>query len=1025
MRRFTSSSGRYPRKAGSDLYVGPVGNWSNPTTWGGTIPPNGNSPTIGPGVTVVLDCATASLGTLLINGTLIIDNTKDVAITAATISIGANGKLQIGTEAQPYAKNAVITLTGTENARAQRYVPDVTATSGAGNGRLARLNASTGAVAETITVTFSSATDFTVNGSVSGALGSGTVGTLFNNKVRFIATAGTTPWANTHTNTITVVALGFTNDGVGRSLQVASGGKLILIGTPPSVIRTRLDANHANVNDTTLTLASAGFAGRRDRIVVGPTDFSDTTEGTPDVYFATSTNTTATLPIHGSVGKFKWGRMQYVTDAGMSLTPGTLTNSDGSGSTEWAEIPKTLDQRAAVINLSRNIVIQGIDDAAWQTAKFGAHVMVMGLTTEVKVDGVEFRRVGQAGAVGRYPFHWHMVSYNMPDGPALPSDGTYLGDVTGQYIKRSAIHQSGQRAVVIHGTCGATVDANVIYDITGHAIFLEESSEVRNVITNNTVIKVSPPTEANKLLLHDTTNIYGVGGSAGFWLANANNVIDNNWAFNCQVGFWNAFAAARCFNLSQEVPIVPETVTMLSHSNNIAGCNNVVGLITEAPQNSNAGAVRLAKLNLPETSGNRFLFTGNQVWKNLGAGYNNRVGAPGTYRGWTAADNGTIDFTGQADHNVSMDRALMVGVSLNNGNSADTRATNGRRAGFVSYDEGFIVKDIVAINYPYREPPTATRGGFGAQAPSIQGGGLMRHGEYITAINSMDLYTGWKTVNCHRAFMCTPPNIDGNEVTVHGEKMTLSILRDINGTVTGTPGKHLVWNVPFYTHAASNPVTWPDGRGITTDTVYTGLSNPTSSGISTDPPYLNKGPFYVDRYDGSWNIVGSWNVLDARGVGFGLSHFRHCGVARGGVYRVHFNGEYPSGSPAKTEMALSRLHSPSDTYTLGVAWANAKTVGTVYLCYTPQTLSQYLLDNSNGTPARPLAVKLNNIGMTSRDDVKNDTTGLKYWQDTTNNTVWVKVKGDQVYDQPGVMIPSSQNNPDRSMYLHITESILP
>jgi hypothetical protein len=66
---------------------------------------------------------------------------------------------------------------------------------GVGNGTIDALGGSA-SVAEVITVTFTSSTAFNVSGSVSGALGSGTVGTLFSStKTNFTITAGGTAFA--------------------------------------------------------------------------------------------------------------------------------------------------------------------------------------------------------------------------------------------------------------------------------------------------------------------------------------------------------------------------------------------------------------------------------------------------------------------------------------------------------------------------------------------------------------------------------------------------------------------------------------------------------------------------------------------------------------------------------------------------------------------------------------------------------------------------------------------------------------
>ena len=66
---------------------------------------------------------------------------------------------------------------------------------GVGNGTISALGGSAG-VAETITVTFTSSTAFNVSGSVSGALGSGTVGSAFTStKANLTITAGSTAFA--------------------------------------------------------------------------------------------------------------------------------------------------------------------------------------------------------------------------------------------------------------------------------------------------------------------------------------------------------------------------------------------------------------------------------------------------------------------------------------------------------------------------------------------------------------------------------------------------------------------------------------------------------------------------------------------------------------------------------------------------------------------------------------------------------------------------------------------------------------
>jgi hypothetical protein len=87
--------------------------WSDPATWGGTLPKAGEKISIPKGQTIVLDVATPALAGLLIEGELLADGAKDVAITSDwVIAYGAQAKFQIGQASQPYTRKAVITLTG-------------------------------------------------------------------------------------------------------------------------------------------------------------------------------------------------------------------------------------------------------------------------------------------------------------------------------------------------------------------------------------------------------------------------------------------------------------------------------------------------------------------------------------------------------------------------------------------------------------------------------------------------------------------------------------------------------------------------------------------------------------------------------------------------------------------------------------------------------------------------------------------------------------------------------------------------
>jgi len=135
---------------------------------------------------------------------------------------------------------------------------------------------------------------------------------------------------------------------------------------------------------------------------------------------------------------------------------------------------KTLDQRATVALLSRNIQIRGADDSI--TNAFGGHVMSMS-GGHAQISGVEFQQMGQRGRFGRYPMHWHIA-----------------GDRTGNYLIASTINRSFQRAAVIHSTHNVLLDANIAYDVSNHAfVWAEDGDEFGNRLTRNVGVLIRSP----------------------------------------------------------------------------------------------------------------------------------------------------------------------------------------------------------------------------------------------------------------------------------------------------------------------------------------------------------------------------------------------------------------------------------------------------------------------------------------------------------------------------------------------------
>ena len=140
---------------------------------------------------------------------------------------------------------------------------------------------------------------------------------------------------------------------------------------------------------------------------------------------------------------------------------------------------------AEVLNLDRSIVITGdaLSHHAPCRAAFGAlafagspsctvglHVIQMfGGTMQVEHTRVE--RCGQRGVKGKYCLHWHAV-----------------GRCPLCTFHSNAIEHGHQRGIVVHGTHEASVRDNVLSDVRGAGLYVEDGNEMGNAISHNVVV---------------------------------------------------------------------------------------------------------------------------------------------------------------------------------------------------------------------------------------------------------------------------------------------------------------------------------------------------------------------------------------------------------------------------------------------------------------------------------------------------------------------------------------------------------
>ncbi|MFP6582893.1 MAG: G8 domain-containing protein [Candidatus Hydrogenedentota bacterium] len=303
-----------------------------------------------------------------------------------------------------------------------------------------------------------------------------------------------------------------THDMGARALVALMGGTINIHGEDRNYEWTHLDAT-VSAGATQLTLSDAVDWEAGDVIVITAST-SDWTE-VETVTISSVANGGLTVNISSPLANDHLGVIYQYTRP--------------SDSKDWYA-----DIRAEVGLLSRNVTIQGAADST--TDGFGAHVMIHGPMVDGEtthpsgegyIKGVEIYRGGQKSLLARYPFHWHL----------LQDSGS------GQYFSDNAVHESFNRGITIHGTDYTTVENNIFYNHIGHGVFLEDGSEFYNTIRYNLVALTKRPAQGEEVTPSDNSHDEAQNRTpASYWITNPNNTFEYNVAAGSEgTGYWFIF----------------------------------------------------------------------------------------------------------------------------------------------------------------------------------------------------------------------------------------------------------------------------------------------------------------------------------------------------------------------------------------------------------------------------------------------------------------------------------------------------
>jgi G8 domain len=171
----------------------------------------------------------------------------------------------------------------------------------------------------------------------------------------------------------------------------------------------------------------------------------------------------------------------------------------------------TGNYRGEVANLSRNVIVESADPAGVR-----GHTMYHRHSSG-SISYAEFRHLGKRGNLGKYSLHFHKVGDTM----------------RGSSVVGASIWDSANRWITIHGTNFLCVRDCIGYGSVGHGFFLEDGTEVDNILDGNLAVQACEGSPLPGQVLPFDRN-----EGAGFWWANSRNAFARNVAVECdQYGF--------------------------------------------------------------------------------------------------------------------------------------------------------------------------------------------------------------------------------------------------------------------------------------------------------------------------------------------------------------------------------------------------------------------------------------------------------------------------------------------------------
>lgn len=216
--------------------------------------------------------------------------------------------------------------------------------------------------------------------------------------------------------------------------------------------------------------------------------------------------------------------------------------------------------RGEVANLSRNVIVE----SAAPDGIRGHTMYHQGSSGSISY--AEFRHLGKKDVLGRYALHFHLAGNSM----------------RGSSVVGASIWDSHNRWLTIHGTNYLVVKDCVGYQSIGHGFFLEDGTEIYNVLDRNLAVQSMQGRKLPKQVLPFDHN-----EGSGFWWANSFNTFTRNVACeNNRYGF--RFEATQTSAMKMVLPVMRadgtaeaidiRTLPFVRFEDNEAHCDGLYGI---------------------------------------------------------------------------------------------------------------------------------------------------------------------------------------------------------------------------------------------------------------------------------------------------------------------------------------------------------------------------------------------------------------------------------------------------------------